>query len=131
MKIKLSLIIFILSVLFGCSNEKDLSPTLIGSQFLSCDHFINLDGDKVNDLETPVNFTISPRKALQIIKDKTGFNCVNKMGAQIYADKKYYYFVTIGTGKTLNIPKALTSIRMIIDGTSGTYWETKYGGYDT
>ena len=129
MKMKTSSIILIFFLLFGCSNEKDSSPILIGSQFLSCDHFINLDGDKVNNLETPVNFKISPREALKIVKDKTGFDCHNKMGAQIYADERYYYFVRIGTGNTLNIPKALTSISIIIDGIAVTYWEMKYGGY--
>ena len=106
--------------------EKDL-PVLIGSQFISCDHFINLDKEKVKDLEIPGSFKISPKVALQIVKEKTNFKCHHKMGAQIYADKRYYYFVRIGTGKTLNISRALTSIEVIVDGNGGSFWEMKCG----
>lgn len=128
MKNKSPLILFLIVLLFRCSNEKDLSPTLIGSQLLSCDHFINLDKVKVNNLETPTNFKITPKTALRIVKQKTSFKCHHKIGAQIYADDKYYYFVRMGFRNTLNLNDAITTIRVIVSGIDGSYWELKSGG---
>jgi hypothetical protein len=126
MFIKISSITLILLVLIGCSSKESASPILIGGQFISCDHFINLDKVKANDLDMPVNFQITPRMALRIVKEKTEFNCHHKMGAQIYADDRFYYFVRIGTGTTLNISRALTSVRVIVDGKDGSYWVMRY-----
>jgi len=99
--------------LFSCSKPQ---PTLelvanqhIGKGIINNDPCKTLYRDDGNDVVIPRNFKLKPHEAVIIAKQKLGYSCVNKLGAQLFADTSNYYIVRLG----------VTDNAIVIDGTNG------------
>ncbi len=93
-------ICIILLFMAGC-NETQSSLDVVAVQHTgkgimngdACKTLYREDGHAV---VTPPNFKITPFDAIEIAKEKLGYSCENKSGAQILSDGKSYHIVRLG-----------------------------------
>lgn len=108
------IICIILFFLAGCSktqpNLEVVAWQHIGKGIVNGDACKTLYREDGQAVISPENFKITPFDAIEIAKEKLGYSCGNKFGAQVLANGKSYYIVRLGV-----IDDAI-----IINGMSGT-----------
>ncbi len=110
MKYSLYILIFFL---FSCSKQPPIRELVanqhIGKGVMHNDPCKTLYRDDGNEVKMPKDFKLKPHEAVIIAKQKLGYSCINKLGAQLFADSSNYYLVRLG----------VTDNAIIIDGTNG------------